>query len=402
MKTTAPRKPDVLIVSVVILCLLLFESFYLYYVDFTKLSKATGDLKLRDAHSEIDSYNNLDIDASFSLRYSVPFESTIRIVALPIVMPLNSFRAVCVYFDDGYPTSGLGLREWIGLKDHIPIELEKVGIPSKIIGADELRELMLREADTPIIIPSGALPDTVYDREGGLVCSWLERGGVLFWAGYKFGYEIAYRNGTLGFVGASGQRKLLGYELGNGNLSSPDAVADNWTGFARGLALSYAHAWVGPNLDNLVKHGGLALGAIYRSKEGPEYSSISLVQNSRGQGRIVIFGGGIGYAGSIMGEDSVARDIAKILWSGLPFSRKTFYRLEGKEPSAISPAIGYMSCQVKGQGTLNDTLRISRVTRPHRDQPITSEVILLVFSLSPYSELYMKQISSFSIDGSGS
>ncbi len=402
MKTAAQRKPDVLVISIVILCLLIFESFYLYYVDFKKLSKASGDVEVYDVRSEIDNNNNLDINASFSLHYSMPFKSSVRIAAVPIVVPLKGFKMVCIYFDDRYATSGLGLREWIGLKDHIPIELEKVGIASKIVDADELKEQILREVDDPIIIPSGALPDTVYDPTGGLISSWLERGGVLVWAGYKFGYEIAYRNGTLGFIGASGQRKLLGYELGNGNLSSPDAIVDNWTGFAKGLALSYGHAWMGPNLDILIEHGGLALGGIYRSKEGPTYSSISFVQDSKGSGKIVIFGGGIGYPGSIMGEDSVARDIAKILWSGLPFSPKTFYRLEGKEPFIVSSAVGYMSYQVEGQGTINDTLQMRGVGLPSGEHPTAAGIVLLVFSLSPYSELYVKHIGLFSIDRSGS
>jgi hypothetical protein len=398
MKETAWRKPISLVVAVLLLCLLIFESLWVYYVDFKKLSEATGNFDLSDVRTEIRD-DAFEMRASFVVHYSVVFKSRIRVLALSLVAPVANSETVYVYFDERYPSSGLGLREWIGLKDHIPLELKKVGVVGKIVNAGELRDLMLRQEEVPVIIPSGVLPDTVYTRDGGLIGNWFVKGGILVWVGSAFGYYVGHKNGSLEFVGASGQRRLLGYELDIGNLSYREAIAENWTDFARALALSYAHAWTGPNLATLVKHNGLALGGVYKSTQGLEYSSISLLQNSKGEGRVIILGGGIGYAGSILGEDAVARDIAKILWSGLPFSQSVSYGGEDKESSTISPPIDYISYQLEGEGTIDDTLSIRTMTLPPTKGPILYAVVLMAYSLSPYTDFYARQVTFFAVGG---
>jgi len=353
-------------------------------MDTRRTPQPTCTLDSSDAWLERDD-DHVNALVKFKISYLGSMKSKVRALALPLTGTSVRFDGVvCVFFDERYPWRGLGLREWIGLKDHLPVELRKVGIATSIVDADQLIDVMTSGRST-VVIPSGVLPDTIYSTEGGFISSWLAGGGVLVWLGEALGFYVGHRDGTVEELGSLGQVRLLGYELGVGALSYWDAVALDWTDFAKGLGVSYLHAWKGPALNVLEEHAGLPLGGIYKTAVGTEYSSISLLPSARGAGKVIIFGGGIGYPGAVLGEDLVARDIAKILWSGLPYTQVTGLRSSN---ARFGPPVNYKSYEVDPNTSIEDTLSISGL-RITLDEQSYHEIALMVFSMSPQIELYL-------------
>jgi len=374
----------------------------LIWVDYTSPSAppmVACKVHIIDTWLERDRYGRVSGFISFEIQYLESLLSRIRVVALPLPGPfLRSDGIVHVFFDGRYPYRGLGLREWIGLKDHLPIELRKLGFEARIVDADQLAEVMRRGQGT-VVIPSGVIPDTVYSTDERLMPKWLAGGGVLVWIGYAFGFYIGHRDGTLELVGTDGQVGLLGYDLQLGNMSYWDPVTPDWTEFAKALGLSYLHAWMAPPLNVLEMQGGLALGGIYKSPEGLEYSSISLLPLVHGWGKVVLFGGGVGYAGAVLGEDVISRDIAKILWSGLPYL--PIMKL-GIRSSRLGPTVCYKSYLVNASASIRDTLIIDNLGATRAEKQQYLEIALIVFSLSPHVEFYVRTMRATSHSASAS
>lgn len=380
-----PDKTPTLIGLGVLVVLLASETTWISYMNTSRPNKPvcaldSVEVDLMEKEGQI---NGL---VRFRVSYFGSLKSKIRVVALPLTRAERELdHVVHVFFDVRYPCLGLGLREWIGLKDHLPIELQKVDFTAKIVDADDLPKAMMKQRSI-VIIPSGIMPDTVYSAEGGLVSAWLAQGGTLIWIGQALGANIGHRDGTTEELGSLGQTKLLGYELGIQKLSYWDSIASDWTDFAHALGLSYLHAWTGPALNVLEEKGGLALGGIHRAASGREYSSVSLLPTAHGTGKVIIFGGGVGYAGAALGEDLVARDIAKILWSGLLRTSITGLRSRSGQ---FLPYVSYGSYEMDPGTSQTHTIAIRNLDVKTNNGQEYHQIAIMAFSMSPDTEFYV-------------
>ena len=248
-------------------------------------------------------------------------------VALLRSYQLFSDRHIYTYYDENYPSSMVALASWLGIIDHLDENLRLKGYvgSTEVVNAARLRELMLQEYDSVVIIPSGVFPETVHTRESSLVKQYLEMGGIIIWIGDYFAAFLGkYGNMVNGSStenpGFEAQQEILGYTISN---ASSLESAGNASLFSHSLNLRYPGIQRGILVDEVVKHGGLVLGMTNGDR-----TSIGLVPV--GNGYLVIFGGKVTTARSEFGEDIVASDIANILLSGVAYSNGevTYHMLE--------------------------------------------------------------------------
>jgi len=231
-------------------------------------------------------------------------------------------KEVFIYYDEDYPSSLVGRAGWIGLLDHIPVELELRGYNGsiKIVNATELKSTMQENYNSIVIIPSGVFPDTVHTKSESLVGSWLRSGGTLIWIGDMFAYFSGHKgNGVETFSednGCAAQNLTLGFILFNGTLKESERFATFSSNFSDALDLRYPDALVGASVSEIRKHKGVVLGKTTSSED----ARTSIAYIPVGGGHLILFGGGVGRAFTATGEDVIAHDIAQILCSGFPFS----------------------------------------------------------------------------------
>jgi len=102
-------------------------------------------------------------------------------------------RALAVYFDERYPSNWVNPRE---IAANIRKTLDRLGIPYRILNAEELRDYMLRETGV-VVFTSDVAPDTVWNgSSNSLALQWIRGGGVVVWTGDWEFYYIGYANGS--------------------------------------------------------------------------------------------------------------------------------------------------------------------------------------------------------------
>lgn len=284
-------------------------------------------LKCQDVDFDVYSIN--EDENSIKIEYRVKsggYPINIQIFATPVTSTPQGAadKEVFIYYDEDYASSLVGRAGWIGLLDHIPVELELKGYNGsiKIVNATELKNVMQENHNSIVIIPSGVFPDTVHTKNKTLVGSWLRLGGTLIWIGDRFAYFSGYKGKIVETFSESdscaAQKLTLGFILFNGTLEENIRFAAVSSNFSSALDLRYPDALVGASVSEILKHDGAVLGKMTNS--GDARTSIAYVPV--GDGHLVLFGGGVGRAFTATGEDVIAHDIAQILCSGFPFSTR--------------------------------------------------------------------------------
>jgi Gpi18-like mannosyltransferase len=285
-------------------------------------------------------------------------------------------KDVFIYYDEAYPSSFVGRfvgrERWVGLLDHAPVELGLRGYngPIEVVDAGELRNIMVTDNDSVIIIPSGVFPDTVHPSNKSLVGDWLRSGGTLIWMGDAFGYLSGHKDGSMELFSEDNyskiQNQILGFELFNES-SEVERYASISSSFSSALDLQYTDALVGALVSNVLKFGGIVLGKV----TGSENARASISYLPVGSGHLILFGGGIGRAFTANGEDVIAHDIAQILCSGFPFaSGESAFNLHELD---------------------RDEVRQASLDVPLPQSQNVTGIMISAFSKSPYSRFFSRQ-----------
>lgn len=299
----------------------------------------------------------------------------IQVCATPLTSIPNETlnKTILIYYDKEYPSSLVGDASWVGLLDHIPVELNLRGYDGSIsiVDANELRKDVQAIQDCVIVIPSGVLPATVHANNESLIGSWLRSGGTLIWVGDAFAYFSGFKGKSVQLFSEDSfsqvQSQILGFTLFDRASEESERFAAVSSNFSNALDLRYPDAEMGAYISEVLKHGGQALGKITSS----ENERTSIADVPVGSGHLILFGGGIGRVFTATGEDVIAHDIAQILCSSFSFSSGIVtYNLHELERNEVKEAsLG--------------------VPLP-QGQNMTG-VMIVVFSKSPYNRFFSRQ-----------
>jgi glycosyl transferase family 87 len=246
-----------------------------------------------------------------------------------LLIPLRTLPnqpPIYIYYDASYPTSLTDIRGWKGLTDHLPFELQQRNYSSNttLVNAQRLASILATDTGDIIVTASGTLPSTT---DITALKSFIQRGGTLFWIGDRIGYyttgsALALNRDSPMNLGYNAQRQLFNGVIVQSNASSlsyvvgqrqgPYSAGDLTTNLSRTLDLNYPETTVGIDLTNLTRLGGTALGRI-----NTHTNQTSLALIPIGQGKLVLFGGGITNQFASSGEVTVASDIAQMLSSNV-------------------------------------------------------------------------------------
>lgn len=258
----------------------------------------------------------------YSIRSS-GYPVDLQVSATPLTLGDESGnREVLIYYDNAYPSSFVDAASWVGLLDHIPVELKLRSYGGRILTVDAngLRDALTLNQDSVIIMPSGVLPETVHADNKSLIGDWLRSGGTLIWIGDAFGYYSGMRGGRLQLFSEANlsevQIQLLGFSLFDTSLGDDERYASTPSNFSNALDLQYPDAKVGAYVSETLEHGGQILGKTTASPN----ARASIVYVPVGSGHLILFGGVVGRVFTPLGEDAIAHDIAQILCSGFTFS----------------------------------------------------------------------------------
>lgn len=280
-------------------------------------------------------------------------------------------KEILIYYDD-YPSLAVSRAGWIGLLDHIPVELRLRNYQGaiKIVNAVGLRHEMETNLNSIVIIPSGVFPATVHDENRSLVGNWIRAGGTLIWIGDAFAYYSGYSTGGVSYFSTasmiSSQNQTLGFALFNGTLTGDESFATIPSNFSNALDLRYSLASTGANISRIQSYGGIALGKTTDS----ENARTAIACVPIGNGHLILFGGGVGTPFTATGEDVVAHDIAQILCSGAIFSTGT---------------IAYQFHEFNANEIKNGSITVLTPT----DKP--AGIIIDAFSKSPYVYFFSRK-----------
>jgi hypothetical protein len=267
---------------------------------------------------EIARYDSAEVGGNlqFKVTYSVDqpiYPLTIRIVIIPVYKEAID-KDIYVYYDEDYPSSCVTRAAWIGFVDHLLPTLKLKGYTGtvEIVNAAKLKEVMLNQKESIVIIPSGIFPATVHSKTETLVDKYLRNGGTIIWMGDGFAYYSGeFRENVIwpseknpGWVS---QETILGYPL-SGNYIPIKAYESSPVSNA--LNLQYPGIQTGVTISQALRNAGIVLGKVYDDK-----TSIGAVPV--GKGSLIIFGGPVGMTLSEFGEDIVANDVANILLSNI-------------------------------------------------------------------------------------
>ncbi len=266
----------------------------------------------------IDEYTSTEIGENFefSVTYSVNqiiYPLVLKVVLIPVYNDTIDKR-IYVYYDEDYPCSGCTRAAWIGFIDHIVPTLKLKGYAEsvEVVNADRLKEVMLRDFDSIVIIPSGVFPETVHSKNETIVGTYMRNGGTIIWMGDGFAYFSGkFRKNVVWpseeNPGWAGQETILGYPLCGSY--SPKRAFD-LSPISDALNLQYPGINKGVTISQAIRNGGLILGKVYEDK-----TSIAAVPV--GKGFLIVFGGEIGATRTDIGEDILADDVANILLSNI-------------------------------------------------------------------------------------
>lgn len=245
----------------------------------------------------------------------------LSLVAAPIAS-LEKDRPVFIYYDAGFPALGNDPRGWIGIMDHLPVELSLRGYSGQIqtVNATGLQKVMAQNFTSIVVIPSGVFPSSIQNSTQGIVYNWLKSGGVLVWMGGPFGfYSSTMASPTIDplkanmSIALAPQEQILGRQLNTFAINGTSRMANVNTEYASALNLTYSDVWTAPTLSTLRTVGGLAVGHTQNATDNSR-SSISLIPV--GLGRIILFGGPVSNVLTADGEDVIAHDTAQLLSLG--------------------------------------------------------------------------------------
>lgn len=238
-------------------------------------------------NTEADSWIDGD-----SIGYKIHTNTSSEYSAVLIETSVSMPDEVMIYEDSRYASYSEAdyVRSTIGI---FCSELSVRNVGYTIVDADELKEkieydLLNNKAGARLIIPTGVMPDTIY--EGGsedLILKWLEIGGVLYWTGYQIGRcfssfnDIYERDSGYGidFLGIPD-----GDIRGDDNSLYATDIAGDYYDTGKALSIMYNDSTYGIKTDNLADYASIGF-----TSEG--YDSLVLTKYRGGEGMIVIFGG---------------------------------------------------------------------------------------------------------------
>jgi hypothetical protein len=252
------------------------------------------------------------------------FPTDIQILATTSIITQQIVdKEIVIYYDNNYPSSS-GEAAWIGLLDHLPIELKLRNFQGaiKIVNAVDLRREMQTNFNSIIVIPSGILPATVHEANESLVGEWIRAGGTLIWIGDSFAHFSGYSGKVTRLFSTesfeSSQNRTLGFVLFNETSTENKGFASKTSDFSKALDLRYPLTSFGAYVSQVLSLGGIVLGKTTTDNTRTAIACLPI-----GMGQLILFGGGIGRSFTAIGEDVVAHDIAQIICSGVLFSRGT-------------------------------------------------------------------------------
>jgi hypothetical protein len=195
-----------------------------------------------------------------------------------------------------------------GLYDHLKTEFEKSGVEVniEIIEEDGLTRFFENGPSTLIIAN-----DFRNDTEISTLCwEWVNDGGVL----------IAIGNHSIPFAYQDEDEKASydrdGIVLGYHSIAYDGGESVSDSNFTEAYGLQYWSPYMGIDVDDVNRYGGTLVGYLYSG----ESDLVTIASIPIGEGRILAFGGNMGSAFQVNGEDVVASDLAKLLLAGAIFS----------------------------------------------------------------------------------
>lgn len=305
---------------------------------------------------------------------SLPLQ--LNLVAAPLTT-IGADEPVFIYYDPRYPALGNDPRGWIGVTDHLPAELNLRGFSGQVqvVNASALRQVMIQNFTSVVVIPSGVFPTTVQNSTKGLAGNWMRGGGTLVWMGGPFGFysdpssQHSLNPAVTDFsIVSSSQTRILGYSLEVQPLNDSSRIATLSTPFSSGLNLTYSDVWVAPTLGLLKSVGGLAIGHLQNSSDVSR-SSESIIPV--GTGRLILFGGPVTGILTTDGEDGIAHDLAQVLSLG---------------NIATAAGIGFTTYTLPAQTSTPETFTASFNVKSLK----VTGIVLAAFSDYSFSRLYWR------------
>ncbi len=192
----------------------------------------------------------------------------------------TSHDSLYFYIDEEYPSFTSFVSQESAFKA-LETMLPERGINPVYVDSESIVDVM-GDYDASIIILSGSLPDTVFDKDSGsLFENWLSNGGTVFWTGPEIGSKRSTQDGI--------EDTGMSFIDGNCIFKDDDALkGDKCSDIS--LALSVFHDLCTYGLEEDYPNSKV-LGRV--SPDG--YSSISVVGDVLGKGRLYMFGGSLNY-----------------------------------------------------------------------------------------------------------
>ena len=229
----------------------------------------------------------------------------------------NQVERVFLYFDPKYAVARGGNQEFYnGFPSHFAQDARDRRLPLRatIINSQRLRTLLLSRpvASTLLFIAGGVLPDTVRTSRGDLLKRWLERGGIVIWAGGPFDVYWAQRLAVRG-PDYSPWKRLYGDELYSSVFGyAPDTFSPPLR-YGTAPAYRWAYAKI-PSYRTTFPIHVEGLKAIGGEDVGWDdaYGDTSLAIVPVGRGRAIVFGDG--FDDEIVAAQSLVQIVYGQLW----------------------------------------------------------------------------------------
>jgi len=156
------------------------------------------------AQARISSSLNVDeaSNGTFVGSYDVSstFEAHVN-VSLTVSNSVQRSWPIYLYYDSAYPSSWSSPVWSFGLMPHLDAVLAARGLPADVILLDATQLAgFLRSpstSDSVLVMPTGVIPNTVYNGSMNLLSPWVRAGGTLVWFGDTIGYYSGQPNTPL-------------------------------------------------------------------------------------------------------------------------------------------------------------------------------------------------------------